>query len=299
MAREAADVRDLEALLRNARSEPMQGLADRIPARFDFDDLELPPRQKARLKSFAHRRAEDVTVLEDWGLGPALGAEKGAIALFTGPSGVGKTMAAGIVAHVAGLDLWRINIATLVSKYIGETEANLDRIFRAADRAEVMLFFDEAEALFSKRAEVKEARDRYANMEMAYLLQRIEDFRGMAILASNMSTSLEPAMQRRFDLVMDFQMPDAAARRRLWGRIETGQAPLANDVDMDALAEGFDLAGGHIRQAILSAAHEAVATGEITQAHLMKAIAQEYVKLGRPIRKEQFGSHFAKVRGVG
>lgn len=299
LLRESADAGALSTNLRHSRSEPMQGLADRIVPRFTFDDLELPARQVARLRAFAARRKADATVLEEWGLGAALGADRGAIALFTGPSGVGKTMAASVVAQAAGVDLWRINLATLVSKYIGETEKNLDRIFQAADRAEVMLFFDEAEALFSKRAEVKEARDRYANMEMAYLLQRIEDFRGMAILASNMGTTLEPAMLRRFDMVMEFQVPDAATRRRLWSRIETGRVPLAEDVDLDALAERFELAGGHIRQAILAAAHDAVPAGCVGQAHLLIAVAREYAKLGRPIRKEDFGTYFARVRGIG
>lgn len=296
---EAPDPQALALSLRHTRSEPMQGLADRIRSRFTFDDLELPARQIARLRAFADRRKSDTTVLEAWGLGAALGADRGAMALFTGPSGVGKTMAASVVARGAGVDLWRINLATLVSKYIGETEKNLDRIFRAADETEVMLFFDEAEALFSKRAEVKEARDRYANMQMAYLLQRIEDFRGMAVLASNMGSTLDPAMLRRFDMVLEFQVPDAAARRRLWARIETGRVPLADDVDLDALAERFELAGGHIRQAILTAAHDAVGGGAVTQAHLLTAVAREYAKLSRPIRKEDFGAQFAKLRGVG
>ncbi len=299
VAREAdGDLETAKMLLHHHRSEPMRGLADHIPARFGFDDLELPPAQKARLRGFAARRKQAATVLEDWGLGSRFGAGSGGIALFTGGSGLGKTMAASVVAKAAGLELWRINLATVVSKYIGETEANLDRVFNAADQADVVLFFDEAEALFSKRAEVKEARDRYANMEMAYLLQRIEGFRGMAILASNMGTSLEPAMLRRFDLVMEFQMPDVAARRRLWGRLEAGQVPLGEDVDLNALAETFELAGGHIRQAVLAAAYEAVEDGEITQRHLMRAVAREYVKLGRPLRKEDFGPYFAQVRGV-
>lgn len=296
-AQEAQDLSSLALLLRHERSEPMQGLADPIPLRYDFDDLELPSRSIARLRSFAARRQGQSKVLEEWGLGQSLGASRGAIALLLGPSGTGKTMAASVMAKEAGLDLWRINLATTVSKYIGETEANLDRIFQAADKAEVMLFFDEAEALFSKRAEVKEARDRYANMEMAYLLQRIEDFQGMAVLASNMGTSLEPAMLRRFDLVLELTLPDASTRRKLWNRIETSQVPLSNDVDLDLLAERFELAGGHIRQAILSAAYEAVKDNSVTQMHLLRAVAREYVKLGRPLRKEDFGAHFAQMRG--
>lgn len=284
-------------LLRHRGSEPMQGLADRIATPFGIESLVLPAATKARLKGFAARRASMVTVLEDWGLGPSLGAGRGGIGLFTGPSGVGKTMSAGVVAKMAGLDLWRINLATLVSKYIGETQANLERIFVAAAEADVLLFFDEAESLFSKRAEVKDARDRYANLEMSYLLQRLEDFPGMAVLASNMGSAMDPAMLRRFDLVLEFSMPDAEARRDLWAKIETGTAPLAEDVDLDLIAETFELAGGHIKQAILAAAHEAAQAGtKITQVHLLAAVAREYVKLGRTLRRDDFGPSFGQIR---
>ncbi|MEL7097517.1 MAG: ATP-binding protein [Pseudomonadota bacterium] len=299
LAHEAADPKALRAALDASRSGPMHGLADRVPTPFTLDDIELPDRLRTRLNGFAARRQQDNEVLENWGLGRLLGAERGGVALFLGPSGVGKTMAAGAVARAAGLALWRVNLATVVSKYIGETEANLDRIFSAADKGEVMLFFDEAEALFSKRADVKDARDRYANMEMAYLLQRIESFAGMAVLASNMGASLEPSMMRRFDLVLDFPAPDTAARRRIWARLETSDVPLGSCVDLDEMAERFDLTGGHIRQAILSAAHAGVVAGRVTQRDLMRAVAREYAKLGRPVRREEFGPHFADVRGAG
>ena len=298
LAQEAHDPDGLSYALGAARSNPMHGLADLVRSDFTLDDLEVPRPIKSRLTSFSMRREQDAQVLEEWGLGSMLGAGRGAVALFLGPSGVGKTMAAGAVAKAANLALWRVNLATVVSKYIGETEANLDRIFAAADKADVMLFFDEAEALFSKRADVKDARDRYANMEMAYLLQRIEDFHGMAVLASNMGASLEPAMLRRFDLVLDFPLPDEDARRRIWGRIAQTKAPLASDVDLDDLAARFDLSGGHIRQAMLGAAHAAAVTGQLTQRDLMQAVAREYAKLDRPIRKEEFGPHFADVRGL-
>ena len=207
-------------------------------------------------------------------------------------------MAAGVVARLAGLDLMRINLATVVSKYIGETEANLERIFTAAAQSEVILFFDEAEALFSKRADVKDARDRYANMEMSYLLQRLESFSGMAILASNMGATLDPALLRRFDLVLEFALPDVAARRGIWRKLQATGVPLAADVDLDALAERFDLAGGHIRQAILSAAHEAAqGAGVVTHALLVQGVAREYAKLGRTLRREDFGTAFGQVRG--
>ncbi|NCO86117.1 MAG: ATP-binding protein [Rhodobacterales bacterium] len=289
----------LTAMIAHLRAAPMQGLADPLPTPHDFDALILPAPAKARLRAFAGRRTSAVRVNEDWGLGPLLDARAGGIALFTGPSGTGKTMAAGVVARAAGLALWRINLATVVSKYIGETEANLERIFSAAGQAEVVLFFDEAEALFSRRAEVKDARDRYANMEMSYLLQRLEGFHGMAVLASNMGATMDPALIRRFDLVLDFALPDAAARRAIWARMERDGVPRAPDVDLDMLAARFDLAGGHIRQAILGAAHEAAqAGGAITQHHLLQAVAREYAKLGRSLRREDFGAAFAQVRGA-
>lgn len=289
----------LNAMLVHLRAAPMQGLADPLPTPHDFDALILPPPAKARLRAFAARRGSAVRVLEEWGLGALFDGRAGGIALFTGPSGTGKTMAAGVVARAAGLALWRINLATVVSKYIGETEANLERIFSAAGHAEVVLFFDEAEALFSKRAEVKDARDRYANMEMSFLLQRLEGFHGMAVLASNMGATMDPALIRRFDLVLDFALPDAAARRAIWARMERDGVPRAADVDLDMLAARFDIAGGHIRQAILGAAHEAAqAGGPITQAHLLQAVAREYAKLGRSLRREDFGAAFAQIRGA-
>ncbi len=289
----------LAAIIAHLRAAPMQGLADPLPTPHDFDALILPAPAKARLRAFAGRRMSGVTVNEGWGLGPLLDARGGGIALFTGPSGTGKTMAAGVVARAAGLALWRINLATVVSKYIGETEANLERIFAASGQAEVVLFFDEAEALFSKRAEVKDARDRYANMEMSYLLQRLEGFHGMAVLASNMGATMDPALIRRFDLVLDFALPDAVARRAIWARMERDSVPRGPDVDLDTLAARFDLAGGHIRQAILGAAHEAAqAGGPITQGHLLQAVAREYAKLGRSLRREDFGAAFAQVRGA-
>lgn len=290
----------LAQMMRHQGSEPMQGLADRVATPFDFDDLVLPSRTKARLQGFADRRRSAARVLEDWGLGPALGAGRGGIALFTGPSGVGKTMSAGVVAKAAGLDLWRINLATVVSKYIGETESNLEQIFTAAGEAEVMLFFDEAEALFSKRAEVRDARDRYANMEMSYLLQRLEGFPGMAVLASNMATTLDPALMRRFDLVLEFTLPEAPARREIWAKLEQANVPLGDDIDLDHIAEAFELAGGHIKQAILSAAHSAAQSqSAVTQLHLLRAVAREYGKLGKSLRRDAFGDAFAQVRGEG
>lgn len=288
----------LAAMIRGRKSAPMLGLADPVACPHDLDDLILPEPMKARLRGFARRQGSAAQVLEDWGLGGSFAGRPGGIALFTGPSGVGKTMAAGVVARLAGLDLMRINLATVVSKYIGETEANLERIFTAAAASEVILFFDEAEALFSKRADVKDARDRYANMEMSYLLQRLESFQGMAILASNMGNTLDPALLRRFDLVLEFALPDAAARRAIWGKLSATRVPLARDVDLDALAEQFDLAGGHIRQAILSAAHEAAQNGGVvTQAVLVQGVAREYAKLGRTLRREDFGAAYVQVRG--
>lgn len=297
-AYDATPTARLKYFISRKNSEPMHGLAERMDTPFSFDDIVLPSRMKSQLAQFATQHQTSAQVLEDWGLGAVLGASRGGIALFTGPSGVGKTMSAGIVARMAELELWRINLATVVSKYIGETERNLERIFEASAKSDVMLFFDEADALFSKRAEVKDARDRYANMEMAYLLQRLESFTGMAVLASNMSASLEPALLRRFDLVLEFDMPDADARRAIWGKLEQASAPLARDVDLTLIAERFELAGGHIRQAILLAAHQAAQGGTpIGQEHLLRAVAREMTKLGKPLRREAFGEAFAQVRG--
>jgi len=222
------------------------------------------------------------------------------VALFKGPSGTGKTMAARAVAAALGLPAFRVDLAAMVSKYIGETEKNLERLFAAAEETDALLFFDEADAIFGQRSEVSDAHDRYANLETSYLLQRLESFDGLSVLATNLAQNMDDAFLRRIDVVVEFPAPDTRHRRALWQRgVRTG-APLGPDLDLDLVAERFDLTGGEIRNCWLDAAHRAaVAGGPIGMAEIMQAIGTELAKQGKPLRKADFGPHYAALRGMG
>jgi SpoVK/Ycf46/Vps4 family AAA+-type ATPase len=218
----------------------------------------------------------------DWGFGNKLGHGRGISALFSGGSGTGKTMAAGIIANELGLDLYRIDLSQVVNKYIGETEKNLERVFNAAEQANAILFFDEADALFGKRSDVKDAHDRYANLEVGYLLQKMEEYEGLAILATNLRQNLDDAFLRRLSVIVDFPFPDQAQRLGIWRVLFPPGAPLAADVDFAALACEVSLSGGHLRNVALAAAFLAAEAGSaITQAQLWHAVRREFQKLGR------------------
>ena len=193
---------------------------------------------------------------------------KGLNALFAGPPGTGKTMAAEVIAGELQLDLYKIDLSQVVSKYIGETEKNLDRIFTAAESANAILFFDEADALFGKRSEVKDSHDRYANIEIGYLLQKMEEYEGVAILATNLRQNLDEAFVRRMHFVVDFPFPDEEHRRRIWGVTFPREAPLGADIDFCALAREVRLAGGNIKNIALAAAFYAAADGRVIHEHI-------------------------------
>ena len=212
------------------------------------------------------------------------GRNVGVNALFAGPSGTGKTLAAEIVACELGLDLFRIDLSAVVSKYIGETEKNLDRVFAAATNANAVLFFDEAEALFGKRSEVKDAHDRYANIEIAYLLQKIEQFDGLAILATNLKQNLDEAFTRRLTFCVNFAFPEEAERLRLWQTLWPAAASRAADVDFAALAREYRVSGGNIRNIVIASAYLAAADGDtVTRAHVLHATRREFQKLGKTL----------------
>jgi SpoVK/Ycf46/Vps4 family AAA+-type ATPase len=220
-------------------------------------------------------------VLGDWGFGTKLSRGRGTTALFAGPPGTGKTTAAEVVAGDLGLDLFTIDLSAVVSKYIGETEKNLERIFSAAEDTDAILFFDEADALFGKRSDVREAHDRYANIEVAYLLQRMEQYEGIAILATSLRQHLDDAFTRRLAFVVDFPFPGDAERRRIWELTLAG-APLAAGADLDLLARGFRLSGGSIRNAALQAAFLAAGDGTpVGMPHLLDAVRRELRKMGK------------------
>jgi SpoVK/Ycf46/Vps4 family AAA+-type ATPase len=206
-------------------------------------------------------------------------------------------MAAEIVAGELGLDLYRIDLSAVVSKYIGETEKNLERIFRAADQGDAVLLFDEADAIFGKRSEVRDARDRYANVEVAYLLQRLETYEGLAILTTNLRGNIDEAFTRRLDCVLEFPMPEEAQRLSIWRLALPAEAPLESDVDLPFLARKFKLAGGHIRNIALTAGFLAAEDGgSIGMRHLVRAARREYQKLGKLVAEADFEQYFELLR---
>jgi hypothetical protein len=273
---------DLERGARQASSRRLDGLATRIEPRHSFDDLVLPKRQLGWLKSIsAYLRHRDL-VLSGWGYEAVAGTGQGLKALFFGDSGTGKTMAGRVLANELGLEMYAIDLAAVVSKYIGETEKNLERIFEAADGSNAILFFDEADALFGKRSDVGDAHDRYANIEVSYLLQKIEAYPGAVILATNFRNNMDDAFLRRLDFAIEFPFPEAEHRCAIWRGMLPAAAPIADDLDLELLAEQFKLSGGSIRNCSIAAAFLAADDGALIEMrHLRQAVSFEYAKLGR------------------
>jgi DNA polymerase III delta prime subunit len=252
-----------------------------------WEDLVLPSDRVLALREYMLWLRHRKTVVEDWG-GYSLG---GPVVLFSGPSGTGKTFAASVIANDLGWPLYRVDLASLVSKYIGETEKNIGRLLDAAHEREMVLQFDEVDALMSKRGEIKEARDRYANMEVSYLLARIEEHRGPCILTTNLRNQIDKAFSRRFQLVVEFPRPDEASRQRLWERMLPPKAPLAPDVNLQFLAQALSLTGGKIRNAALHAAYLAAEDNQsISLTHIAIAVWRELAKERPQIVKSELGA---------
>ncbi|WP_353474570.1 ATP-binding protein [Salipiger sp. H15] len=266
----------------------LDGLADRIDSSAGWDDLILPPEQTEMLRDLAEHLHNAWRVNGDWGWAARGARGLGVAALFAGPSGTGKTLAAEVIAGALGLDLYRIDLSQVVSKYIGETEKNLARIFGAAERSGAILLFDEADALFGKRSEVKDSHDRYANVEVSYLLQRMEAYRGLAVLTTNQRAALDRAFLRRLRYVLSFPFPDAAARAAIWARIFPAETPL-DGLDPQALAR-LPVAGGAIRSIALNASYLAArGPGPVTMAHVERAARREYAKMEKPFTGAEQG----------
>jgi hypothetical protein len=275
----------LIAAARAQAAVDLSSLAERVALRHGWSDLVLPEGVLRQLRQFAAAIRHRERVFADWGLsgGPGLAA------LFGGGPGTGKTMSAGVLAQEAGLDLWRIDLSRVVSKWIGETEKHLDRIFGQASDGNVILFFDEADAMFGKRSDVKDAHDRYANIEVAYLLQRLESYEGVAILATNLSRNIDPAFSRRLHSVIDFPLPDPPLRERLWRAALPESAPLADDIDFGFLARQYDFAGGDISVAALDAAFAAAAdAAQIDMRRVLQAVARQLLKQGKVPHGSEF-----------
>ncbi|MDA8216232.1 MAG: ATP-binding protein [Dehalococcoidales bacterium] len=290
---------DFRAAARVVAAPQMENLARRIEPRYAWDDIVLPLDGHARLRELCDRARYHATVLDDWGFGRKHARRTGVTALFAGEPGTGKTMAAEIIAGELGMDLYRIDLSAVVSKYIGETEKNLERIFRAADQGDAVLLFDEADALFGKRSEVRDAHDRYANVEIAYLLQRLEAYDGLAILTTNLRGNVDEAFMRRLDCVLEFPLPEEEERLAIWRRVLPPEAPLASDVDLPFLARRFKLSGGHIRNIALAAAFLAAPeAGQITMRHLVRATRREHQKLGRLMAERDFDQYAPLLGGA-
>lgn len=287
---------DLAAAARRHSSRSLGRLAQAVKCTDDWADLVLPPRPIQQLREVCAAEKYRHVVYSQWGYGNRLKSGKGINALFCGASGTGKTMAAGIIARDLALDLYRIDLSAVVSKYIGETEKQLNQIFHEARASNAILFFDEADALFGKRSEVKDAHDRYANIETSYLLQKMEDHEGIVILATNFRRNMDEAFTRRMHHIIDFPFPDAAMREKIWRGLLPAGAPLAGDIKFNFLARQFEFSGGNIRNVALAAAFLAAESGgELRMEHYVQATARELLKLGRVLSRSEFREYFELV----
>jgi SpoVK/Ycf46/Vps4 family AAA+-type ATPase len=260
----------------------LEDLAERIIPSAGWDDLVLPSAQKNTLRQLAAQVRHRMKVYETWGFSAKGRRGLGISALFDGPSGTGKTLAAEVLAHDLNLDLYRIDLSSVVSKYIGETEKNLKQLFDAAEESGIILLFDEADALFGKRGEVKDSLDRYANIEVSYLLQRMENYQGLAILTTNLRSSMDKAFQRRLRFIVDFPFPDAGQRQAIWSAVFPPRMPSAG-LDAARLAQ-LNMSGGSIRNIAMNAAFLAVESGQdINMEHVLQATQWEALKAERPI----------------
>ncbi len=294
-ARHASDGERLtrDAVYYGCRAQSAAALrehADKIQPTYDWDDIVLPEDRFRRLREVAAHINHRGTVYSEWGFGEKFSLGNGLAALFSGSSGTGKTMAAEVIANDAGLDLYRIDLANVVSKYIGETESNLEEIFDEAANTNALLLFDEADALFGKRSDVSDAQDRYANVEVNYLLQRIEDYEGAVILTSNLEQNIDDAFRRRLDVTLDFPRPTEQLRQQIWEGIFPDATP-TEELDYEFLAT-FEVTGGNIRNAAETAAFLAADDeGVVRMDHMITAMRLELQKLGKLLSKSDFGDY--------
>ncbi len=275
---------DLHLGLRGALDAKLATLGTRIAWRQTWADLVLPEDNVLDLREFIARVKHRRLVYESWGFGRKVAKGLGLSALFAGPPGTGKTMVAGLIADELKLDLYQVDLSKVVSKWIGETEKNLSGLFDAAEAGHAILLFDEADSLFAKRTEVKSSNDRYANLEVNYLLQRMESFAGITILTTNNDTAIDMAFRRRLSMKIDFPVPEPEERERLWRTLLPTEASIAPDIDFEALARRFEMTGGYIKNSTLRAAFLAADAGTpITMQHLLRAARSEYAAMGKII----------------
>lgn len=284
-----------EHLKTASRAQSRHGLgqlAQRVPSWGSWKDLVLPADSVQKLRSIVEQVRYREQVFLEWGLKAKVASWRGVTTMFAGPPGTGKTLSASLVADALGLELFRIDLARVVSKYIGETEKNLDQVFRAAYRSNAVLFFDEADALFGKRTEVKDAHDRYANVETSYLLQQLEAFEGLVVLATNLKKNVDPAFMRRIDVLVDFPFPNIENRLRLWQALIPAEMPRDADLDLGFLAERFELTGGHIKNVVQAAALQAASEqSSVAMRHLLLGLRWELHKQGKILSSGDLGPY--------
>jgi SpoVK/Ycf46/Vps4 family AAA+-type ATPase len=295
----AAGIDDYVSACRDQSNRRLGDLATKIDSLYHWDDLIVPQRAHELLQQICDQVRQQAKVFNQWGFDTRLSYGKGLSALFTGPPGTGKTMAAQVIANEIRLDLYKVDLSTVISKYIGETEKNLNRIFKEAESSNAILFFDEADALFGKRTEVSDAHDRYANIEVSYLLQKVEEYNGIVILASNFRGNMDDAFTRRIRFIIEFPFPDETSRLQIWKIHFPEQAPVDAEVDYNLLARQFPIPGGNIRNVILNAAFLAAKDDcTINMSHLLESTRQEYEKIGKLWNEGQF-AEYINMRAMG
>ncbi len=292
---------DIQLACRAQTRHHLDDHATRVDPRYRWNDLVLPPAETSQLRELAAHADHAVTVMESWGFADKLSLGRGLTALFHGPSGTGKTMAAEVLAAELGLELYVIDLSRVISKYIGECEKALAAVFDEAETANALLLFDECDALFGKRSEVRDSHDRYANIEVAYLLQRLEAYRGIAVLTTNLRRNMDEAFVRRIRFRVRFHAPTTELRLRIWRGAFPAQVPLLANVDLRFLADRFELTGATIKSAALRAAHLAAAeggvTGSVGMRHAVRAVVSELRQLERPVTPGSFGPYAGLIEG--
>ncbi|MCB9792182.1 MAG: ATP-binding protein [Alphaproteobacteria bacterium] len=290
------DTETLWAAAREGSRPEFRGLAQHVVPRYVWDDLILPEKIMSQLQHLVNYLEHQETVFHRWGARKVRARGYGIKALFSGGPGTGKTMSAEVIAGSLGLDLFRVDLSQVISRWVGETEKNLKEIFDAAEGGTAVILFDEADALFGSRGDVKQAQDRFANQEVSFLLQRLEVFEGCAILTTNLQENIDEAFLRRFGAVVEFPMPTAPERRQLWERAIPTQAPIGQDLDKDYLSEQFILAGGSIINSAINACILAATEGSpVGMRHAIRAIGQELVKMNKQVNRVHFGEYYDLV----
>ncbi|WP_127534642.1 AAA family ATPase [Paenibacillus kobensis] len=289
----AVSADDIREACRRQKQHRLGDIATRIVPQCKVEQLVLSVDQLRKIRQIISQYEQRQRVLTEWNFHGKLSRGKGTNILFAGPPGTGKTMAAEAIAGELGLDLYRIDLSQIISKYIGETEKNLRRLFYEAENSNAVLLFDEADALFGKRSEVKDSHDRHANTEVAYLLQKMEEYEGMSILATNLQHNMDEAFARRMAFRIEFAVPEEEHRYRLWMSMFPEEAPRGNDIDYVFLSRHIRLSGGNIKNAALTAAYLAAEDGTpIGMRHLIRAVRQEFDKLGKLCLREDFGPYY-------